>query len=167
MAQIAEKPVIQVVLVLLALDLLLIPSKANAMIDGYNISAYGGPGFELNEHNLTIPVYGVTAAYNFVSPLEVGAEITMRGTIPTLGVDLNYYLSNEVFVGIQVGLDFAQHVKPYLGPQLGFDYLIQPQLSIGPEAQYLYTIHDRSGIFEFLFGLKYYLETPKVDHVRP
>ncbi len=137
---------------------LLLPTPGNANLHGYNVSLFGGPGFELNLRDQTVPIYGFTGSYAFENSLEIGGEIAMRGNIGTVGFDLNYLLKNSVFVGIQTGLDFASPVTYYLGPQVGFDYLIQPQISIGTEIQYLYTFHDRGGIFETLFALKYYLD---------
>jgi hypothetical protein len=135
-------------------------TQSRASIFGYNTSGYLGPGFETTGAQQTLAIYGITGSYVFPQDIELGIELAMRGAIPTVGLDLNLFFNDIFFVGIQMGLDFPEHITYYLGPQMGFDWNIDRQLSIGPELQYLYTVHDRGGIFEALFSLKYYFSGP-------
>jgi hypothetical protein len=143
---------------------LLFPSKSSANILGYNISVYGGPGFELNEGGNKVVTYGITSAYHFNPFWELGIDLAMRGNTALLGVDYNYFFNNNFFIGAEMGLDFAKTTTYYLGPQVGFDPLITPQLSIGAELQYLYTINDRGGILEALINFKYFFGAGENRH---
>lgn len=123
---------------------------------GWNIAALLGMGFEVNHKWKTIPVIGPTLSYAFPSGWEVGVEYEPTGEIPTLGLDVNYYLSRSFFVGIQSGLDFAQELTSFIGPQAGYDYAINSDIIIGPEIQFLQTFKDRGGILAFFVFVKHY-----------
>ncbi len=149
-------PALTILIVAFILGLIFVPSKSSAHVLGYNLSTFGGPGIEFDEHNLIIPIYGLSGSYAFKNSYEIGLEIAARGPILTTGIELNYFFNQGLFLGIQTGLDFDKILTFYIGPQIGFDYMIHPQWSIGPELQYLYTIHDQGGIFEALFNVKFF-----------
>ena len=65
------------------------PSKSGAMVNDWNLTGFGGHGFEFNEHNQAIPIYGLSSTYFFKDSFDFGAELAMRGPIYTLGIDFN------------------------------------------------------------------------------
>ena len=147
---------LMILVVAIILGLIFVPSKSSAHVLGYNLSTFGGPGVEFDEHDLLIPIYGLSGSYAFKNSYEIGLEIAARGPILTTGLELNYFFQHGLFLGIQSGFDFDKILTLYIGPQVGFDYMIHPHWSIGPELQYLYTIHDQGGIFEALFNVKFF-----------
>ncbi|MEO5971465.1 MAG: hypothetical protein ABIQ95_16190 [Bdellovibrionia bacterium] len=129
--------------------------------EGWNFALIGGPGTEVPgtqwiPGESLFPVYGIAAGYLFPSRYEIGAEFEMTGTVPTFGIDGNYYFTHEIFAGVQFGADFTTFSEVYLGPQLGFDYVISPGITIGPELQYLYIFKEGGGLLEILGSLKFF-----------
>jgi hypothetical protein len=124
---------------------------------GWNLSGMGGLGAELSElQEPVVSVVGGTLSYLFKNRWEVGAEFEMTGGVPTIGLDLNFYIEEPFFVGVQAGADIDHSVTPYIGPQIGFDYKISKRWTLGTEVQYLATVNDRGGILEYLGTFKYF-----------
>lgn len=129
--------------------------------EGWNFSLLGGPGTEVPgtqwvPGESVFPVYGAALGYLFPDRYEIGAEFEMTASVPTFGIDGNYYFTDEIFAGLQFGADFTTLSEFYLGPQVGFDHEISPGITVGPELQYLYVFNEQGGLLEVLGTLKFY-----------
>jgi hypothetical protein len=129
--------------------------------EGWNVALLGGPGIEVPgtqwiPGESIFPVYGAAIGYLFPSRYEIGAEFEMTATVPTFGIDGNYYFTEELFAGLQLGADFTTFSEFYLGPQVGFDYEISHGITVGPEIQYLYVFNEGGGLLEVLGTLKFF-----------
>lgn len=138
---------------------------AQAHIEGYNLSLMAGPGFENRTGHTNVFIPGLTLAYVFPERLEVGVEFLMTGTVPTVGLDVNYFVIPFLFFGVQAGAEIGPlqvdpHRSPAFGPYMGFqggyDYMISHNLAVGPEIQYLFDLDEGGGLLETLAVVKYF-----------
>jgi len=143
-------------------SLLYDPTRGSATAyanEGWNFVGMLGPGSELSlPEEPVVFVWGASLAYTFKDRWEVGGEFEMTGSVPTIGADVNYYIEEPFFVGLQAGADLNTKITSYIGPQIGFDYKLDRRMTLGAEFQYLETINDRGGIVEMLATFKYYFE---------
>lgn len=131
----------------------------------FNVSLLGGAVFfpghlpSSSSHAPQGPkaAYKVSAAYLFENHFELGAELGMAGSNPTFGLDLNYYFTQNLFVGMAGVFKMTPHrTYEYIGGKVGYDFPITHKLNIGPEVLYLYNVSGRIEMLETLGAVKYF-----------
>jgi hypothetical protein len=153
--------------VLLVLVGLAGPLSAQALTGVPNASVVLGPGFDQRPgaESWICPVFGLSGAYFPVPEWELGADFLMTGSVPGVGIDLNRFLTHQIFVGIQAGVDFTSssrghagdRLDPSVGVQFGADWILTPQkIAFGLETQWVYDFRDQGSIYEVLGVFKWF-----------
>lgn len=124
---------------------------------GLNIAGLAGVGIPLKGGNLLF-TSGAALAYHAQTGVQVGAELdtTLSGT--TLMAQLDYFVSSELFLGVQTGLGLYSTAPFLIGAQLGLEpSLVGGLLTLGPKLEYLFRTDSGASTLEILAALKLHL----------
>lgn len=138
-------------------------AEADPYFNHFNASILGGAAFFLGHsssgHGPNVPqgIYKASAAYLFKNHFEIGAEFGMTGNNPTLGLDLNYFITHHLFIGAALAYKITNHKNfVYVGGKVGYDFPILHKFAVGPEVIYLYNVTGHIEMLETLGAFKYF-----------
>jgi hypothetical protein len=137
------------------LGLVATPSFA---IDGIAFKGIGGVGIPLSGGYVPF-VYGAGVAYRAKSGLQFGLELDANSFGgATLAGQLDFFISDELYLGVQTGFGLSSPNLFLVGAQLGYEHgLIPNVLVLGPNIEYKYYSANGASNLLLLVQLKLYL----------